>query len=300
MKSGGVKLQVLAIYTDSLKGSSDKGVEQSKIFGKLLTKYSDQYRSFPSSSDLNLLEKIIIVSAIENASAFCSEDESLEEGIRNFEKIERLADKPLYVSLTHSEENRFGGPSLLFSSSPDPGIGLKNDGKFILDFLNEKKIAIDLSHASNQLAHDILDYTQQNNLDTPIIISHTAFRSICDIQRNMPDEILKEVIARKGIIGLNMLRPFLGPEDQSNIVKQVDYILGLGGKKNFGFGCDFFCDVDVGEKYRSKNPEAFFFPGFDNSSMYPRMIDLLRNELKLSDEVLKDIAYRNVIRFLSP
>ena len=73
--------------------------------------------------------------------------------------------------------------------------------KVLIDYLSDKKIAIDLAHTSDQLAHDIFNYTAQRNYKIPILASHSNFRSVYPNNRNLPDELVKELIARKGLIG---------------------------------------------------------------------------------------------------
>ncbi len=71
--------------------------------------------------------------------------------------------------MTHHGENRFGGGN-------STGIGLKKDGEALLEYISEKKIAIDLSHTSDALAGDILNYIVKNKLGLSVLASHSNFR----------------------------------------------------------------------------------------------------------------------------
>ncbi len=59
--------------------------------------------------------------------------------------------------MTHHTENRFGGGN--FSE-----VGLKEDGKVLLDYLTDKNIVIDLAHTSDALAFGILNYIDHKKL----------------------------------------------------------------------------------------------------------------------------------------
>ena len=132
-----------------------------------------------------------VIASLENASNFCEEDMDLDEGFENLEKdYWEYKGYFLYQELHHHHENRFGGGN--FAEA-----GLKEDGKILIDYLSDKKIAIDLVHTSDQLAHDIFNYTAQRNYKIPILASHSNFRSVYPNNRNLPDELVKELIAQK-------------------------------------------------------------------------------------------------------
>ena len=119
--------------------------------------------------------------------------------------MERIIDNVgnlFYIGLTHHLENRFGGGN--FSKA-----GLKDDGKALLDYLDNKQIAVDFSHTSDALAYDILEYISKKNLKIPILASHSNYRPNFDHPRNLPDDIAKEIINQKGLIGLNFVRAFV-------------------------------------------------------------------------------------------
>ena len=73
-----------------------------------------------------------------------------------------------------------------------------------------KKIAIDLSHTSDFLAHDILNYIDKMGLNVRTIASHSNFRKIAEVVRNLTDEIAKEILKRGGVIGFNLFKSFVG------------------------------------------------------------------------------------------
>ena len=81
LAQGNVKLQVMAIYTATQKGSSNLGLQQSIIFNNLLNQHAQKISKLKSKNDLKNLttsSKINVVAAIENAAGFCEEDESYQ------------------------------------------------------------------------------------------------------------------------------------------------------------------------------------------------------------------------------
>ena len=78
--------------------------------------------------------------------------------------------------------------------------------------MNELGMAIDVSHVSDKTVEDVLEISSR-----PIMASHSCARSLCDIPRNIPDDLIKEIAEKKGYIGINFFPGFL----KKNISKQV-------------------------------------------------------------------------------
>jgi len=223
--------------------------------------------------------------AVENASGFCCEDEPLEQGLKRLDAWNAQGGPIFYISFTWNHENRFGGGA-------HTAVGLKPDGKVLLEHLHKRGMAVDLSHTSDALAHDIFNHIDAKGLDIPVIASHSNFRAICDVARNLPDELAKEVIARGGLLGMNVVRKFVGP-NRVYFAKQLEHGLKLGAENHLCLGADFFCMEDLPPELQVP-PEVGWFPGYDDASCYPALIQLWEEQLKLGPEVIKKICSINV------
>lgn len=290
MMQGHVKLQVLAIFSITGRDSVANGKSQVNKFVELLRDYPMLFSScsFPFKAG----SQVQIIPAIENASSFASESEPLIDALLRLDEYIKQIGPILYISMTWDDENRFGGGNR-------SSIGLKEDGKRLLEWMSGKKIAIDMSHTSDRLAHGIFDFMEQKGLNIPVIASHSNFRAVSNYPRNLPDDIAKEIIRRKGLIGLNFFAPFIHQNDYSVIVRHVEYGLELGAADALCFGADFFYDTDfsyIREKYQR---ESAFFPELGNSSVYPDVLKLFEDKLRMKQEQLEKIAYKNASKFLS-
>lgn len=272
---GQVETQTMAIYspTDSL--SVQRGIKQAKIYKTL----SDRYEEYGRQIHTHL--------AIENSSSFCGEDEPLDQGIKRLEWISKTIEKPLYVSLTWHTENRFGGGN-------HTKVGLKEDGKKLLERMQGLSYAIDFSHTSDALAHDILEFIDREKLAYKLVASHSNFRKKQNIARNLPDEIADEIVARKGLIGLGIIRSFLG-DSIENLIEHVAYGLERGYEDHLAFGADFFSEKAIPKSWRTKN-ESYYFDGFDTASCYPRLFELLSRAFDRA--ITEKIASKNAKRFI--
>lgn len=285
LKAGNVHFQGLPIFTVTEGGSSLKGIKQSEVFKNLFTNYPHEFKAYQTEG-----EGIEVCAAIENASSFSEEKEPFEESLKRLETIEQNVGKILYISLTWNSENRFGGGA-------HTSIGLKEDGEKLLEWMNRKNIAVDLSHTSDPLAYDILNRIEALGYTLPVLASHSNMRNITSVPRNLPDELAKEIWRRGGVIGINFVRYFVGSESPQYFAKQLEYMIKLGGEDQICFGADFFYDNDV-PQLPTRSLDEIFFPEFTDASAYPRLLTLLQRELRLGDQVLKKIAYRNLEKFL--
>lgn len=293
LKEGGVKIQTMAIFTETNANSVESGIAQGEIFKKLPKLYPDSFQFIRQTKELTLGEqsdKIGIVPAIENASAVCGEAEELSLGLERLTAMQRKIGKLLYVSLTWNHENRFGGGALT-------KVGLKADGKELVDYLYAKGIALDFSHTSDYLAYDLLNYIDKKGWRLPILASHSNMRAIAEAPRNLPDDIAKEIIQRAGVIGFNFIRSFLGGNSPRVFSRHLEYLLKFRAEKNICFGADFFCAEDLPAEIR-KPPEALFFPSYDHAGAYGKVVEAWKKELLLPDPILKDLCYGNYVRFV--
>jgi membrane dipeptidase len=288
LEEGNVKLQVMAIFTATQKGSTKLAIRQSEIFASFLAKYPNDCTLVHDVSTLSQIatsSKLGMVAAIENASGFCEEGEPLEIGLKRLDQIITNTKRIVYIGFTHHAENRFGGGN-------NSKAGLKEDGKTVLQYLNGKKIAVDFSHASDAMAHDILDYLSKHSLEVPILASHSNYRKVFNHVRNLPDDLAKEIIHRGGIIGVNFLRAFVNNEDSDALYQHINYGIELGGINSICFGADYF-GTD-GHPDRSRIP--FYFKEHADASRYPSILEAISQQV--SPAVIEGISSKNVMNYL--
>ncbi|MGE3954062.1 MAG: dipeptidase [Parachlamydiales bacterium] len=271
LRAGGVALQTFAVATIGGPNSSKQAEKQIALYQKL-------------QQELAPIRGLI---AIENASGLADEGEPLESAFHRLDTFSQV-EQILYISLTWNGENRFGGGN-------KTDVGLKPDGKALLAYISGKGIAIDLSHTSDPLAYDILNTLDRENLHIPVIASHSNYRAIEDHPRNLPDELALEVIRRKGVIGLNLVRRFLGKQ-KGAIITHVEHALKLGGENTIALGADYYGGFDMPPELVKELWTPTFSPGLDNSSCYPALFALLRDHF--TEAQLERLAYQNVEGFL--
>jgi microsomal dipeptidase-like Zn-dependent dipeptidase len=158
--------------------------------------------------------------------------------------------------------------------------GPTDEGKILLDAIPPFFTAIDFSHTSDRLARDILKYLDQTKSPLKVMASHSNFRAVQDVPRNLPEDIAQEIVRRDGIIGLNLIRNFVGPRSTS-FFDHIEYALKKGWGGHLALGADFF-DIDFEHAPNYDMPkeiqdlplserharflEEHFFPEYPNAS----------------------------------
>ena len=98
------------------------------------------------------------------------------------------------------------------------GEGLSDLGKVYVQEAQRLGILIDVSHISDRAFWDIMEITEK-----PIIASHSNSRTICDVSRNLTDDMFRAICQTGGVAGINLYTEFLGASADLDTV--CDHIL---------------------------------------------------------------------------
>ena len=150
-----------------------------------------------------------------------------------------------------------------------------------VEVMQDLGIIVDCSHLNDAGTEQLGDI-----LDVPFVASHSNAREITAHTRNLPDNLIKLIANKGGVIGLNFAQSFLGTSPVSrieDIVKHGLYLINKGGEDVVALGTDF-----DGIK---PNTEIK-----DTSEMY-RLYDAFK-EAGLSVEQCEKLFWKNADRLL--
>lgn len=168
------------------------------------------------------------------------------------ERLEKLYDDGVrMMTLTWNGENEIG------KGSAEQSFALKPFGIDVIKEMERLGMIIDVSHLSDAGLVDVL-----KNVDCAVCASHSNLRSLCNHRRNLTDEFFKEIISRKGIIGINFYKAFLNNDEEKanlyDIIRHIEHMLMLGGENSVCMGSDYDgCDVVEGIKKMNDIPKLY-------------------------------------------
>ena len=159
--------------------------------------------------------------------------------IEGGEVIEKIEDVEFFynlgvrmMALTWNYDNKIASGVL-----GDERRGVTEYGRQVLDEMNRLNILCDVSHLNEKSFWDIAEYSKKT-----FEASHSNAYSVCNNKRNLKDEQIKEIIRRKGFVGINLYPYFLTDTNTakiSDVLKMIEYFLSIGGEDIIGLGCDF-------------------------------------------------------------
>lgn len=82
--------------------------------------------------------------------------------------------------------------------------GLSFLGREAIRRMNKLGILIDLSHVGDVTSLEAVELSNE-----PVVFSHSNARSLCNNVRNKPDELIKALAEKGGVIGVNACPAFL-------------------------------------------------------------------------------------------
>ena len=110
-----------------------------------------------------------------------------------------------YLTLCHTQDNDICDSSTDRQNPEDNG--LSDFGKEIVAECNRLGVMVDVSHISDQSFFDVLKVTK-----APVVASHSGIRAICDVERNLSDEMLKQLALNQGVIQVCFVSSYLKKE----------------------------------------------------------------------------------------
>jgi membrane dipeptidase len=163
-----------------------------------------------------------------------------------------------YMTLTHTNTNNWADSSGdMDKLEIKHHNGLTDFGKQVVAEMNRLGMIVDVSHVSDKTFWDALETSR-----APIFASHSSCRAICNVARNMTDEMIVAMSKRGGVIQINFYSAFLSqksadadriaeaaksvkespplpPAGLEDVVAHINHIVRIAGIEAVGIGSDF-------------------------------------------------------------
>lgn len=175
------------------------------------------------------------------------------------------------TSLGWNEQNVLAG-------SHQTGGGLTDQGREFVREAQRVGMLVDVSHISDEAFWDIMNITQG-----PIVASHSNSRAVCDVSRNLTDDMFRAICRTGGVAGINQCDAFVGTNPTlDSVCDHIFHWLEIDTEcKHIALGGDLDgCDRLTG--------------GFEGIQSYPALAQRLL-ERGLTQEQVENIFWNNAM-----
>jgi membrane dipeptidase len=311
LRAGGVGAQFWSVYVPgSMPGGTavKTTLEQIDFIRGMTTRYSEHFALVASSAEVEAAVATGRIACLMGMEGGHSIDSSLAV----LRMMHALGVR--YMTLTHNENVPWAD-----SATDVPAVGGLTDlGRDVVREMNRIGMFVDLSHVTADVMRDALD-----TASAPAIFSHSCSRALCDIGRNVPDDVLQRLDTNGGVCMVTHVAMFVSQRVADWYLDSLDQIEAAGGDRRSFADIDPFlrkrretdpapeCTVDeladhvervrevagldhvgIGGDYDGSSE----FPrGMADVSGYPLLLDTLR-ERGWSGAELRALAHGNVLR----
>jgi membrane dipeptidase len=303
LKAGGVGAQFWSVYIPGETGKdfARTQLEQIDIARRIIAQYPDRLQFATSVAEIRAAHKAGRIASMLGMEG----GHAIEDSLGALRAYYDLGVR--YMTLTHNVHTSWADSQAF---PPEHG-GLTPFGEQVVLEMNKLGMLVDLSHTADVTMDDALRVSK-----APVIFSHSSARAICDVPRNVPDEILKRLKANGGVVMVTFVGGFIvqlpamaeinrraagkSLEEREKIEEEVlgkvqvpkvtiakvadhiEHIRDVAGVEHVGLGGDF-------------DGNSLWPEGLSDVSMYPNLFaELIRRGW--SDRDLKLLAGENVLR----
>ena len=209
MQKGGLNVSWFIVYTG--QGSLDSegyekayknAIDKFEAIHRLTEKYApDQIELALTSADVKRIHasgKKVAMIGVENAYPIGMD-------ISNVKKFYDMGAR--YMSLAHNGHSQFSDSHTGEKDSIWLHNGISEFGKQVLAEMNKYGIMVDVSHPSKEAIKQMIQLSK-----APVIASHSSARALCDVSRNLDDELLLMMKENGGVIQTVALDSYINKE----------------------------------------------------------------------------------------
>lgn len=150
--------------------------------------------------------------------------------------------------------------------------GLTNFGVEVIKEMNRLGMVVDLAHMNREGFFQALDVAQ-----APLIVSHANACGMLDNPRNLGDDQIKAIADQGGLVGILALPERVAKKDATleDLLKHLDYMVGLAGVEHIALGLDFI-KYDGPRTLKDRHHplhERTYVKDFEEIEDLPKLID---------------------------
>jgi membrane dipeptidase len=201
LREGGMNAPFFALWVPTFyKGAEAvrRTLDLRDAMQELFDKHPDQIELATTAADIERITKSGRIAAILSMEGGHQIDNDLRV-LRMYQRIGIRA-----MTLTHFRNNDWA------DSSTDKPLhnGLTDFGKQVVREMNRVGMIVDISHVSDKTFYDAIAVSSK-----PVIATHSSCRALCDVPRDMTDDMLRAIGRNGGVASINFYPGFINPKD---------------------------------------------------------------------------------------
>lgn len=288
LRAGGVAGQFWSVWIDPvLEGARQvtATLEQIDFVHRLIASYPEHFQLALTADDVRASMKAGVIASLIGVEGGAQIDGSLA-ALRQYARLGAR-----YMTLTWSKTTEWAD-----SATDDARHGgLTDFGREVVKEMERIGMIPDLAHVAPSVMRQTLDL-----VDTPVLVTHSGARALCEHPRNVPDDVLARIGDADGTVMVPFVPKFISQEryeweesDQSTpapavtlkqVADHVDHVRELAGVDSVGIGADFD-GIDA------------TISGLDDVGTYQDLFAELESRGWTRQE-LEGLGYKNVLRVL--
>ena len=198
MKEGGLTAEFFSVYIKphyaTQGGAARRTLDMIDSVYRAVERHPNDLMFATSVADIRRAKKqgkIAALMGIEGGHA-------IEDSLPTLREFYRLGIR--YMTLTWNNTNNWADAG----RGEKKHNGLNEFGREVVREMNRLGMMVDVSHVADKTMSDALDVSE-----APIIASHSSARALSNVSRNIPDDLLKKIAAKGGVIMVNFYSVFV-------------------------------------------------------------------------------------------
>jgi membrane dipeptidase len=199
LRAGGVGAQFWSVYVPSaLRGDHavSATLEQIDAVHAMVARYGDALAPARSAAEVERAWASGRIASLLGAEG----GHSIDCSLGTLRMLFALGVR--YLTLTHNRNVPWADSA---TDAPACG-GLTRFGAEVVREMNRIGMLVDLSHVAPSTMRAALDVSE-----APVIFSHSSARALCDVPRNVPDDVLGRLAANGGLCMVAFVPSFVSP-----------------------------------------------------------------------------------------
>ncbi len=197
LKAGGVGGQFWSVFIpgEGLGAFARMQLEQIDLARRIIERYPESLRLVGTASEMRAAHRAHRIGSMLGIEG----GHAIENSLGALRAYYALGVR--YMTLTHNSHTDWGDSA---AQVPPRHHGLTPFGEEVVREMNRLGMLVDLSHTSPETMASALRVST-----APVIFSHAASRAVCDVPRNVPDDILRSLKRNGGVLMVTFVAGFV-------------------------------------------------------------------------------------------